>query len=257
MTILVALILGIVQGLTEFLPVSSSGHLALFSSLFNVETDFLLVSILLHLATLLAVVFVFYKDIFYLLKHPFSKDAQKIYIATIPTILIVLLFKGLIDKFFTNASILPFCFMLTAVLLFVTYIIEKKTKNIKQKEIKKSSALAMGIAQGLAILPGISRSGSTICTGLLLGEDKTSTAKFSFLMSIPIIIASMIYEILFNGGGNALSEIGILPLIISFVSAFIVGIFSIKFMLKIVEKAKYYYFSIYLVVISILSFFVI
>ena len=259
MTILVALILGIVQGLTEFLPVSSSGHLMLLNYLFGLETDFLLVSIILHLATLLAVVFVFYREILELLKHPFSKPALKLYAATIPTVLIVLLFKSFIENAFESVSLLPFCFMLTAVLLYITYLIgeHRKNKDYSKKDFKFSSAISMGIAQGLAVIPGISRSGSTICTGLILGEEKSSTAKFSFLMSIPIILASMLYEIVFSGGGNALNSIGILPLIVAFLSAFIVGIFSIKFMLKVVEKAKYYYFSIYLFVLAVVSFFII
>lgn len=263
MTILVALILGIVQGLTEFLPVSSSGHLFLLNQIFGIDGDFLLVSIILHLATLLAVVLVFYKDIWELIKHPFSKQACNLYIATIPTIIIVLLFKSLIDSIFNNANLLPFCFMITAVLLFITYLLSNKKVEDKSYEnqfngtVKWTSALAMGISQGLATIPGISRSGSTICTGLLLGESRKESAKFSFLMSIPIILASMLYEILFTSSTATLSQIGIVPLLTAFFSAFLVGIFSIKFMLKIVEKAKYYYFSIYLFVLSIVSMFVI
>ena len=262
MSILVALILGIVQGLTEFLPVSSSGHLLLLNQIFGIDGDFLLVSIILHVATLLAVIFVFWKDIFYLIKHPFSKPAVNLYIATIPTVVIVLIFKKFIESSFENASLLPFCFMLTAVLLLITYFLSKRKNKAEIEyenycEIKKSSAFAMGISQGLAVIPGISRSGSTICTGLILGENRKESAKFSFLMSIPIIIASMLYEILFSSSTASINQIGILPLIIAFVSALLVGILSIKFMLKVVEKAKYYYFSIYLVVLSIVSLFVI
>lgn len=261
MTILVALILGIVQGLTEFLPVSSSGHLFLLNKIFGINGDFLLVSILLHLATLLAVVIVFYKEIWQLIKHPFSKQACNLYIATIPTIIIVLLFKKSIDNIFGNSALLPFCFMLTAVLLFVTYLLSNKKQKSYENQfegtIRWTSAFSMGIAQGLAIIPGISRSGSTICTGLLLGESKKDCAKFSFLMSIPIILASMLYEILFTSSTSTLSQIGIIPLLIAFISAFLVGILSIKFMLKIVEKAKYYYFSIYLFVLAIITMFIV
>ena len=262
MSILVALILGIVQGLTEFLPVSSSGHLLLLNQLFGINGDFLLVSIILHFATLLAVVFVFWKDIWELIKHPFSKPAINLYVATIPTVVIVLIFKKFIESSFENASLLPFCFMLTAVLLLITYFLSNR-KNKGQVEyenyceIKRSSAFAMGISQGLAVIPGISRSGSTICTGLILGENRKESAKFSFLMSIPIIIASMIYEIVFSSSTASINAIGAMPLIVAFIAAFLVGIISIKFMLKVVEKAKYYYFSIYLIILSIISLFVV
>lgn len=263
MSILVALILGIVQGLTEFLPVSSSGHLFLLNEIFGVNGDFLMLSIILHLATLLAVLIVFRKDIWQLIKHPFSKQACNLYIATVPTVIIVLLFKFVFGDIFENASLLPFCFMLTAVLLFITYLLSNKKIEDKSYEnqfegnIKWTSALGMGISQGFATIPGISRSGSTICTGLLLGESRKDSAKFSFLMSIPIILASMLYEIVFSSSTASLSQIGILPLIVAFVSAFVVGIFSIKFMLKIIEKAKYYYFSIYLFILSIISLFIV
>ena len=260
MSILVALTLGIIQGLTEFLPVSSSGHLLLLNQIFGINGDFLFVSIILHFATLLAVVFVFWKDIWELIKHPFSKNAVNLYIATIPTVIIVLIFKKFIESSFENASLLPFCFMLTAVLLLITYLLSNKKNKVEYEnycEIKKSSAFSMGISQGIAVIPGISRSGSTICTALILGENRKESAKFSFLMSIPIIIASMIYEILFSTSSVSINEIGILPLIIAFLSAFFVGILSIKFMLKVVENAKYYYFSIYLFVLSIVSLFVV
>ena len=254
MTILVALILGIVQGLTEFLPVSSSGHLMLLNEIFQIEGDFLLLSILLHLATLFAVIFVFFKDILNLIKKPFSKNAISLYIATIPTIIIVLIFKVFIENMFENASLLPFCFMLTALLLLITHFLSNK--NIEtdfNKTVSYKNAFIIGISQGLAVIPGISRSGSTICTSLMLGESRETSAKFSFLMSIPIILASLFYEIIFSNSSLSLSEIGILPLIVSFLSAFLIGIFSIKFMLKIVKKSKYYYFSIYLVIISFVS----
>ena len=115
----------------------------------------------------------------------------------------------------------------------------------------------MGIAQGLAILPGISRSGSTICAGLINGENKETVARFSFLMSVPIIIASMIWEIASGSLHNIANSNMILPLIVSFLSAFLIGILSIKLMLKVVKKAKYYWFSIYLIFISIVSFFLV
>lgn len=251
MGILVALILGIVQGLTEFLPVSSSGHLFLISAFFGINQS-LFLSVILHVATLLAVLFVLRSEIWQMICHPFSKKAINLYTATIPTVFIVLLFKTKLDGVFESGAYLPFFFMLTAVLLFATYILSKNKKEPDlKKEIKSSSAFFMGLAQGLACVPGISRSGSTICTGLLCGENKKESAKFSFLMSVPIILASLVYELLFST--ETIVSIGFLPVLVAFLSAFLVGILSIKFMLKIVEKAKYYYFSIYLFVLSILS----
>ena len=251
MSIVVALILGLVQGLTEFLPVSSSGHLFLISSLFGLSQS-LFLSVILHVATLLAVVFVLSREIWEIITHPFSKKATNLYLATIPTVVIVLLFKIKLDSVFESGTYLPFFFMLTAALLFATYILSKNSKEPDfAREIKPQNAFFMGIAQGLACIPGISRSGSTICTGLLFGESRKESAKFSFLMSIPIILASLVYELLFSN--ETIVSIGALPVVVAFLSAFLVGIFSIKFMLKIVEKAKYYYFSIYLFVLSILS----
>lgn len=258
MTLFVALILGIVQGLTEFLPVSSSGHLTLLNKIFGIQGDFLLVTVLLHLATLFAVFYVFRKEIWELIKHPFSKDAVNLYIATIPTVIIVLLTKGLLEDAFASAKLLPYCFLITAILLFFTYLLSKKKKDqIQYRQLKKSSAFIMGVAQGLAVMPGISRSGSTICAGLLAGEECEKTTQFSFLMSIPIILASMAYEFITADLAAVSTSNMIIPLIFAFLSAFIVGIFSIKFMLKIVKNAKYYWFSIYLVALSIVAFFVV
>lgn len=251
MTIIEAIIYGLIQGLSEFLPISSSGHLVLFSKFLSYDGNFILFSVLLHLATLLAVVIYFRKEVVELIKKPFSKDAVLLYIATIPTVLIVLLFKGFVEDSFSG-SLLPFCFIFTAVLLLISQILSKQNN----KPITKKNAFIMGIAQGIATLPGISRSGSTICTGLILGQDKEKTAKFSFLMSIPIILASMAYELLkvFKFGAG---EIAAVPTVIAFVVAFVSGFLSIKLMLSAVKKLKLYWFSIYLFIVGIISFFVI
>ena len=264
MNILFALLLGIVQGLTEFLPVSSSGHLTLLNKIFGVKENTLILAILLHLATLFAVVFVLRKELWELIKHPFGRKAINLYIATIPTVFIVLLTKSFLEDSFQNAKLLPYCFLITAFLLLLTFFIKKKYnyKNLNflnKDEFNKNTktSLLMGIAQGLAILPGISRSGSTICAGLINGENKETVARFSFLMSVPIIIASMIWEIASGSLHNIANSDMILPLIVSFLSAFLIGILSIKLMLKVVKKAKYYWFSIYLIFISIVSFFLV
>ena len=263
MSIWIALVLGIVQGLTEFLPVSSSGHLTLLNKIFGISGNTLLLTILLHLATLFAVFYVLRKEIWQLICHPFSRQAKNLYLATIPTVAIVLLSKGFLEDSFASAKLLPYCFLITAALLLFTYFLGKKNQQkvfeyptVGFKNNIRTSVV-MGVAQGLAVLPGISRSGSTICAGLLSGEKRENVAKFSFLMSIPIILASMLYEII-KGDFGVVSQKGMaLPIIVAFLSAFIVGILSIKLMLKVVEKAKYYWFSIYLVALAILAFFVV
>lgn len=248
-------ILAIVQGLTEFLPVSSSGHLVLLNKFFGIQNDFLLLSVILHVATLLSVLVVLRKEILMILKDPFGKLSQKLIISTIPTVVIVLLFKGFIDSSF-DGRFLPFCFMITAVLLVVSEIISKKAAG-KQKDITKTMAIIMGIAQGIAVLPGISRSGATICTGLIQQGKREEVTHFSFLMSIPIILASLVLEIYeYISVGQALM-LAWYELAIGFIVAFVTGIFAVKFMLNVVKKHSLIWFAIYLFVIAIVSFFVI
>ena len=194
MEFLYFVVLGLVQGLTEFLPVSSSGHLVFLDKIFGVETgNFLFVSILLHVATLFSVIVLYRKTIFELIKHPFSKQSKLVIVATIPTVIIVLLFKGFFENSFSG-SYLSICFMFTAILLMLTYF---KTKNIKKKykQFNYTTALGVGLMQGLAVLPGISRSGSTISTAVLMGSDPNDATSFSFILSIPIILASLLYEV--------------------------------------------------------------
>lgn len=251
-TIMILVLLGLVQGLTEFLPVSSSGHLVLLSYLFKIE-DSLFLSIVLHIATLISVLIVFYKDVWEMIRHPFSEETLKLLTATIPTCIIALIFSPLFNSAF-DGLFLPFCFMISAVLLILTEIFAKDSIG---EDLTYKTALFMGIAQGLAIFPGISRSGTTICTGTLCKANKTKVAKFSFLMSIPIIILSMlmeIYEVVIN---KTTININIIGLLISFIITVIVGIVSIKFMIKLTTKANFKWFGIYLGVMSVLSFVVI
>lgn len=251
--ILYLVVLGLVQGLTEFLPVSSSGHLVLLGKWFGIE-DSLFISILLHIATLLSIIVVLRKEIWQLIRHPFSEKTINLAIATIPTCVIVLILMPLIDKSFSGAF-LPICFLISAVLLFVTDMLtKKKTQNSFQRTfLGHKDAFVMGVFQGLAVFPGISRSGSTICAGLLSGAPKSETAKFSFLMSIPIIILSLameVYKIIVKGNVISVDPIG---MSLSFIVAMLVGIFAIKVMLKLTQKANFKWFSLYLLIISILA----
>lgn len=258
MSWIIAILLGLVQGIAEFLPISSSGHLTLISKIFGFQNNIFLISILLHFATLFAIVWTFRKYIWGIIKHPLSKDAINIYITIIPTILIVLFFKSYLNDYFANSKLLPYGLLLTATLLLLTYLIQgRRAEQERFCGIKRGNALLMGIVQGFATIPGISRAGSTICTGLLGGEKREEVTRFSFVMSIPIIAGSLIYEFIKGdflqlGGTSFIS-----PLIVSFLTAFIVGIFAIKFMLRIMKNAKYYWFAIYLFVISFISFFIV
>lgn len=247
--IFVLVVLGLVQGICEFLPISSSGHLVLLSSLFGVE-DSLFVSIVLHVATLLAVIIVFWKDIVFLLKHPLSKESMNLALATIPTCIIVLILMPLVKESFGGGA-LAVCFFFSALLLFITQKLSKSSGQFTKK-----NAIIMGIAQGIAVFPGISRSGTTICAGLLSGAERKESAKFSFLMSIPIILLSLvmeIYEISVGGVSVSVNTVGVL---LGAIVAFTIGILSIKLMLRLTEKANFKWFIIYLIIIGILTIFI-
>jgi undecaprenyl-diphosphatase len=247
MSILLALFLGIVQGLTEFLPVSSSGHLILFQHLFGLPEDMLMFNIILHVATLLAVVICFHKKIWQLVRRPFNKTNAYLIIATAVTCTLVVLFKDFIDSTFTY-KVLPFTFMVTAVVLVIASIAKQS-----QGSVRAPSALLVGLTQFIAVIPGISRSGTTISTLLATGVKREDAAEFSFLMSIPIIIASFAYELL-NVNGNV--AVDVLPTAVAFIAALVSGVLAIKFMLGIIRRAGLYWFSIYLIALSLFCLFI-
>ena len=236
-------LIGFIQGLTEFLPISSSGHVVLFGSLFDLD-NLLLLSVVAHVGTLFAVIFCYRKRLVELAKKPFNKTNINLLIATIPTVVIVLLFNHFIEDNFSTKTLI-WGFLLSAVLLIIADF-----KKDSFRPVNKRSALYMGLAQGLALLPGISRSGSTLVCGLLVGVEKNEALDFSFLMSIPIIIASAVYESikLFT----MQLTVNWLGIFIVMITSFIFGILSIKLMLKIVKKNKLYFFSIYLIVLSLI-----
>lgn len=239
-------LIGFIQGLTEFLPISSSGHVVLFGSLFELD-NLLLLSVVAHVGTLFAVIFCYRKRLVELVKKPFNKTNINLLIATIPTVVIVLLFNHFIEDNFSTKTLI-WGFLLSAVLLIIADF-----KKDSFRPVNKRSALYMGLAQGLALLPGISRSGSTLVCGLLVGVEKNEALDFSFLMSIPIIIASAVYESikLFT----MQLTVNWLGIFIVMITSFVFGILSIKLMLKIVKKNKLYFFSIYLIVLSLIILF--
>lgn len=246
------ILIGLIQGFAEFLPISSSGHLVLIYDIFNVTENTILLSIILHVATLFAVVFVYWKDIVVLIKNPFCKTNKLLVTATIPTVVLVLIFEKFINNAFSN-NFYIIGFLITAIVLVVSERLSKKESeksvDVSNLNINYKQALIVGVAQGIASVPGISRSGSTIATALMVKVDKSDATKFSFLLSIPIIIASFCYELL--KVESATFSFGVVELFIGFMVAFLVGIVAVKFMIKFVKQKKLYWFSIYLVLISV------
>ena len=245
MSIFVAIFLGIIQGLTEFLPVSSSGHLVLFQKIFGIDVDCIFFDIVVHLGTLLAVILVYRKSIWEIIKHPFCEKSQKLVFATLPTVIIALLFKDFFKNSF-DGSLLFVGFFVTAIIMFVADYSCKH--NYQYKSLSFSGAIVMGIFQGVAIMPGISRSGSTITSGLVQGVRRSECAEFSFLMSIPAIFGSLVFEI-FDLGSASLNISGF-ALVFGFLFSAISGYVAIKFMLKVIKKAKFAWFGIYMLLLS-------
>lgn len=257
-----AAIFGLLQGLTEFLPVSSSGHIAFYSAVLNINTDVVFFSLILHLGTLVAVCTVFFKDIIALFKKPF-KNLGLLVLATIPAGVVGVVIELLdLDEILLARDcvgiVLCVFFLTTAVIMFLTEFFAKRRENLLPLSIK--TAMPMGVAQAFAVLPGISRSGSTIFAGTLAGCNAEDVAKFSFLMSIPVILGGFIVELamgLYQGeiqqnfvdGGATFGWSVAIGFIISALS----GLFAVKFMLKVIKKANYKWFGLYLVLISITS----
>ncbi len=247
MNVLEAIILGIVQGLTEFLPVSSSGHLEIGKELLGVEVkDNILFTVTVHFATVLSTIVVFHKNIREiirgLLKFSWNEETKyfvKILISMIPVAIIGLFFKDEIKLLFTGKIFLVGLMLITTGGLLTLSVYIKS----KRREMSFFRVFIIGIAQAVAILPGISRSGATISVGLLLGAKREKIAKFSFLMVLIPIIGETFLDIMKGDCTN--SDIGMLPLIAGFFSSFIFGLIACKWMLKIVKKGKLIYFAIY------------
>lgn len=255
-----AIILGLLQGLTEFLPVSSSGHLEIGKALLGVHAgNNLAFTVVVHGATVLSTIIVFRKEIVELIKDLFrfewNESTQyifKIAFSMLPIAIVGLFFKDKVEAIFeTNKILLLVGFMLlvTASLLAFTFYAKQKEKNISFKD-----ALIIGLAQTFAVLPGVSRSGATIATGLLLGNKKAEVAKFSFLMVLVPIIGENILSLL-KGDYSSSGSIGILPLAIGFVAAFVSGLLACSWMIKLVKKGKLIYFAIYCLIIGVIAIF--
>lgn len=253
MSIIQAIILGVVQGLTEFLPVSSSGHLLLVEQLFGVTENSMSFGIILHFGTLLPVIFVFWGDIWKLIKKPFQKYTYILILASIPAAIVGFTLEDTIDAVFYGGDLLWITFLITAFILL--YSDRASSYGREDKDITYKDALIVGLTQAFAILPGISRSGSTISAGLFSGMSRKSAAKLSFMMSIPVIGGSFLVESLdMIQTGVVLEGVSVAACIAGFLASMITGYLSIKFMLKIIEKAKLKYFAYYLFVIAAITF---
>jgi undecaprenyl-diphosphatase len=250
MSVIEAIILGAIQGLTEFLPVSSSGHLVLLQKIFGISEPALLFDTLVHGGTLIAVFAVLWQDIWNILCRPIQPLTGFLIAATIPTVIIALIFKDFIEEAFASAAFLGFAFLITAALLLVSDYLAKRPGPSK-KNMNWIDALLIGLLQGVAIIPGVSRSGSTLSGALSRKLDREFAARFSFLLSIPAILGALILQLKDSfgvpGGG-----IGTISLVAGTFSAAVVGFFSVRLMLKIVRKRSLWGFAIYVAVLGIL-----
>ncbi|MDL2220390.1 undecaprenyl-diphosphate phosphatase [Eubacteriales bacterium OttesenSCG-928-N14] len=252
MNIWQAILMGLIQGLTEFLPVSSSGHLLLGRLIMGIETPPMVFEVIVHCGTLVAVLFVLRQDILRILKNPLGKLMRYLVIATVPAVIVTLLFSGFIETAFAgNGYLLAGGFLCTGVILSLSeYFSARQSKQKKFEQMDALDALTMGGMQAVALIPGISRSGSTIAGGIMRGLNRKLAARFAFLMSVPAILGSLVFELkdLIEFGA---SGVGVLPLIVGFVVAAISGFFAIRFMLNLISNQKLYGFAIYVAILGI------
>jgi undecaprenyl-diphosphatase len=260
MSVLEAVILGVVQGLTEFLPVSSSGHLVLFQKILRISAPALFFDTLVHGGTLIAVLVVLWPDIWAILRRPLQPLTAYLILGTLPAVAAALIFNDRIEAAFESGDFLGFAFLITALFLALAEILSKKARRLRQQgEMTWVDSLIVGVFQGIAIVPGISRSGSTLSASLARGLNRDFAARFSFLLSIPAILGALALQIKdlagspaaeisqggAGGAGAAAGGIGALPLVVGTLSAAVVGFFAISVMLKLVRERSLWGFSVY------------
>ena len=260
MSWLEALILGLIQGLTEYLPVSSSGHLAIGSALFGIQgEENLAFTIVVHVATVCSTLVILWKEIDWIFRGLFkcemnaeTKYVLNILVSMIPIGIVGVFFKDYVEEIFGSGLLIVGCMLLvTALLLTFSYYAKPRVKE----NISMRDAFIIGLAQACAVLPGLSRSGSTIATGLLLGDNKAKLAQFSFLMVIPPILGEALLDgmKIVKGAAAGTTDISVLSLVIGFVAAFVAGCIACKWMINIVKKGKLIYFAIYCAVVGAIT----
>ena len=251
MTIFEAALLGIIQGLTEFLPISSSGHLVIGQALLNISIPGNAFEVVVHLGTLVSVLIVFWTDIWQLITSLKSTTTQKyiiaIIIGTVPAVVIGLLFKDIISEAFENIRIVAITLIITGMILLTTKLI-----NTKQKDITVGRGFLIGVAQAMAIVPGISRSGMTISLGMYLGIAPDKAAKFSFLLAVPAIIgAGLLTGLDMMEASEPMLHWSLL--VVGFLSSLLVGWVSLKWLLGLIRLGKFHWFGVYCIIVGLLS----
>lgn len=256
-----ALILGLIQGLTEYLPVSSSGHLTIGQEVLGVSgSDNLIFDVVVHVATVLSTLVILWKEIVWIFKGLFkfrwndeTRYTVNILVSMIPVGIVGVFFKDYVEEIFgSGLFVVAYFLMVTALLLTFSYYAKPRQKE----KISLRDAFVIGIAQAAAVMPGLSRSGSTIATGLILGNKKEKLAQFSFLMVIPPILGEALLDVMkaMKHGAEAVTGgMSISALAVGFIAAFISGCFACKWMISIVKKGKLIYFAIYCAIISVVA----
>lgn len=258
-----ALVLGVLQGLTEFLPVSSSGHLEIGQALLGTTSEEnLFFTVLLHVATVMATIVVFWREISGLFRGTFTTSKwndEKHYVAMIllsclPVFVVGMFFKDHVEQFFGNGlTLVGICLLVTACLLFVSEWLTKH-RTVESHEVGWRDSLIVGCSQAIAVLPGLSRSGATIATGLLCGVKKESIAQFSFLMVLIPVLGEAFLECLdLISGEVVVPALNWQVLLVGFVSAFVSGLLACRFMLRVIRRQKLSYFAIYCLIVGVLA----
>lgn len=257
-----ALILGIIQGLTEFLPVSSSGHLEIGQALLGTAgEENLTFAIVVHAATVLSTLVILWKEVAQLFRGTFATAkwndeknyVAKILVSMIPVFIVGMFFKDKVEALFGHGLLLVgICLCITAVLLYLSEWLSKRRTD-GGHEVGYKDAIIIGCAQAVAVLPGLSRSGTTIATGLLCGVKKESVTKFSFLMVLIPILGEAFLELLDILSGEVTSTLGIVPMLVGFLAAFLTGCFACRFMIDIVRRQKLIYFAIYCLCVGVFA----
>ena len=256
-----ALILGIIQGLTEFLPVSSSGHLTIGQELLHVQFDngdMLLFDVIVHAATVCATIVILYKDVLQLLKGTFMTtqwNSEKIYVSKlllsmIPIFVVGMFFKDQVTAIFgSGLEIVGTCLLMTAALLCFAHFAKPRPRT----DISWWHAFIIGIAQAVAVLPGLSRSGATIATGIIMGDNKEKVSHFSFLMVLIPVLGATFLDLVDILQGEVTSGLSWWTMIVGFVAAFVTGCLACKWMLEIVKKQKLLYFAVYCAIVGVFA----
>ena len=255
MNVIEAALLGLLQGLGEFLPISSSGHLLLGRMVLGLTIDespaYKMLDILLHVGTLIPVIIVFWKDWWDILKNPFkSRTLLLLFIASMPTLVFKVIFDDFIDSCDTG-WFLGVSFLMTAVFLLVAEYVSSKNAH-KTGKVGFFHAIVMGCMQGIALLPGVSRSGSTLAGGLLSGLDRKSGAKFAFMMSAPAIAGALLLEGKDAIENGWISDLAVVPTIVGVIVASVTGYIAIRFMLKLMTKISLNWFALYVAILGVI-----